>query len=88
MTTDRRLGAGVVAICATAIVVSALVVSAQTQTPAPAVDYLRDIRPILESHCYECHGTKKDPRQLRLDVKGAALKGGMTGPAVIPGNSR
>jgi len=87
MTTDRRLAAGILAICAAAILVSDLGVSAQMQTPAPSVDYIRDVRPILESHCYECHGTKKTRGRLRLDVKVAALKGGMTGPAVIPGNA-
>src|SRR6478736_2864153 len=70
MTSDRRLAAGVVALCATAVVVSAFGVSAQTQAPAPSVDYIRDVRPILESHCYECHGTKKTRGRLRLDVKG------------------
>jgi mono/diheme cytochrome c family protein len=87
MTTDRRLAAGVVIICAAAIVGSALGVSAQAQAPAPPLDYVRDVRPILEGHCYECHGTKKTRGRLRLDVKGAALKGGATGPAVIPGNA-
>jgi hypothetical protein len=87
MTTDRRLAAGVVGLCALGIIASALGASADAQAPAPAVDYVRDIRPILESHCYECHGTKKTRGRLRLDVKSAALKGGMTGPAVIPGNA-
>jgi mono/diheme cytochrome c family protein len=51
---------------------------------APAsVDFTRDIRPILERHCFECHGPAKARGRLRLDVKAAALKGGMTGPAVV-----
>jgi hypothetical protein len=87
MTTDRRLAAGVVGLCALGILASALGAPADAQAPAPAVDYVRDIRPILESHCYECHGTKKTRGRLRLDVKGAALRGGATGPAVIPGNA-
>jgi hypothetical protein len=87
MTTDRRLAAGVVTIVAAVIAGSALGASLRAQTPAPAVDYARDVRPILESRCYECHGTKKTRGRLRLDVKSAALKGGMTGPAVIPGNA-
>ena len=57
------------------------------QTPAAAVDYARDVRPLLEARCYECHGPKKTRGRLRLDVKIAALKGGKTGPAVIPGNA-
>jgi hypothetical protein len=56
------------------------------QTPAAPVDYTRDVRPLLEQRCYECHGPKKTRGRLRLDVKVAALKGGKTGPAVIPGN--
>jgi mono/diheme cytochrome c family protein len=51
---------------------------------APAsVDFTRDIRPILERHCFECHGPAKARGRLRLDVKAAAFKGGMTGPAVV-----
>ncbi len=55
--------------------------------PAPAVDYARDIKPILRTRCYECHGPQKRRGQLRLDLRAAALKGGDSGPAVIPGDS-
>ncbi len=40
------------------------------------VDFVRDVRPIFEKHCYECHGAKKQKSGLRLDVKSAAFKGG------------
>ena len=60
---------------------------AQKPVPAAPVDFARDIEPILQSTCYECHGPDKARGRLRLDQRGAALKGGMTGPAVIPGNS-
>src|SRR5438552_3077421 len=84
VTTRRRLAAGF-SLLATALAASALRLSAQA--PAAPIDYTRDIRPILEAHCYECHGTQKTRGRLRLDVKAAALKGGKTGPAVIPGNA-
>ncbi len=87
MTTDRRLAAGVVTLLVAALGGSALGVSTHAQTAAPPADYARDVRPILEAHCYECHGTKKTRGRLRLDVKTSALKGGTTGPAVIPGNA-
>ena len=47
----------------------------------------RDIQPILETHCYECHGAKKTKAKLRLDRRAAAMKGGETGVAIVPGDS-
>ena len=69
------------------ITVVALNASSQTPAAAPAADFVRDVRPILESRCYECHGPKKAKGRLRLDLKASAIKGGLTGPAVIPGNA-
>ena len=48
------------------------------------------IRPVLVEHCYECHSTqaltaKKLKGGLLLDSRGGGLKGGETGPAVVPG---
>jgi Protein of unknown function (DUF1553)/Protein of unknown function (DUF1549)/Planctomycete cytochrome C len=51
------------------------------------VDFVRDIQPILETHCYECHGAKKSKNGLRLDVRAVALKGGDSGVAIVPGDS-
>jgi mono/diheme cytochrome c family protein len=62
-------------------------VQAQNPVPAAPVDYARDVQPILAQHCYECHGAQKARGKLRLDVRANALKGGNTGPAVLPGNS-
>ncbi|MEX2382532.1 MAG: PSD1 and planctomycete cytochrome C domain-containing protein [Opitutales bacterium] len=59
--------------------------------PEPAdspVDFVRDIRPILEENCYSCHGPNRQESDMRWDVKAAALNGGQSGPAVIPGESR
>jgi mono/diheme cytochrome c family protein len=45
------------------------------------------IRPILVEHCYECHSAdKKQKGNLLLDTKDATLKGGDTGPALVPGD--
>ena len=57
------------------------------QPPAAAVDFVRDIQPILQTHCYECHGPKKTKHGLRLDLRASAMKGGETGLAIVPGNS-
>src|SRR5215204_2755636 len=54
----------------------------------PAVDFARDIQPILEKRCYECHGEKKQKSGVRFDRKSAVFNPGDSGkPAVVPGNS-
>ena len=55
---------------------------------APAqVDYARDIFPILEQTCFECHGPKKGRGQLRLHTRALTMKGGVSGPVIVPGKS-
>ena len=45
------------------------------------------IRPVLVEHCYKCHSDRaKTPKGgLRLDSRGAILRGGDHGPALVPG---
>jgi mono/diheme cytochrome c family protein len=53
---------------------------------AAPVDFVREVRPIFEARCYECHGDGKRKSGLRLDVKAAALRGGDNhGPDIVPG---
>src|SRR5712692_190003 len=54
---------------------------------AEQVDYIRDIKPILAKNCYECHGAQKQRSGLRLDTAAAILKGGDSGPGIMPGKS-
>ncbi len=62
-----------------------------SKLPAPAqragVTYEKDIRPILETHCFKCHGPDKHKGGLRLDSLEAVLKGGEDGKVVTPGDS-
>ena len=53
---------------------------------AAPVDAQREIWPILESHCVECHGPDKQKSSLRVDSREALLKGGDEGPAIVPGH--
>src|SRR5262245_29412609 len=54
---------------------------------AKQVDFVRDIQPLFEKHCYSCHGEKKQESSLRLDDADLSLKGGDLGPAYVPGDS-
>ncbi|MGD9723891.1 MAG: PSD1 and planctomycete cytochrome C domain-containing protein [Pirellulales bacterium] len=51
------------------------------------VDFDRDIKPLFARHCYECHGADKQESGLRLDQRGAALRGGDLGHDIVPGKS-
>ena len=44
------------------------------------------VRPILESHCYNCHGATKQKAGLRLDSRTAMIRGGESGPILEPGD--
>jgi hypothetical protein len=49
------------------------------------------IRPVLADKCYKCHSTAEGAKVkggLVLDSKEGARKGGDSGPAVVPGNTR
>ncbi len=45
----------------------------------------RKIRPVLASTCFRCHGGERVAGKLRVDSRDALVKGGVSGPAVIPG---
>jgi hypothetical protein len=63
--------------------------SAPPATPAAGqtVDYVRDIQPIFEKYCADCHGRSKARAQLRLHAPEWVRKGGQSGPILIAGNS-
>ena len=52
------------------------------------VSYSKDIEPLFEKTCLNCHGPKKRPKgKFRIDTRKLALKGGSEGVAIIPGKS-
>src|SRR5829696_3410480 len=57
------------------------------QAPTQPVDYSRDIQPIFEKYCADCHGRAKARAQLRLHAPEWVRKGGQSGPIVVAGNS-
>ncbi len=69
-----------------AITFICLVSRAGAQEPQLAGDELfeKQVRPILTTHCLECHGDKDPKSGLRLTSRDLALKGGDSGSAVLP----
>jgi WD40 repeat protein len=52
-----------------------------------AVDFEREILPILKNNCLACHNQTKAKADLILETPQTILKGGESGPAVRPGKS-
>ena len=52
-----------------------------------AVDFAREIKPLLADRCYSCHGADKQKSGLRLDRKISALQGGDAGAVIVPKDS-
>lgn len=46
----------------------------------------KSVRPLLVAHCYECHSGQERQGGLQLDFREAVLKGGDSGPAILPGD--
>jgi|SRR5579863_3517406 len=60
--------------------------AAPTSPPARPVSFARDVAPILDRWCVSCHGLREAQSALRLDSLSGVMRGGDTGPVVIPGN--
>jgi hypothetical protein len=55
--------------------------------PARADDHFEaKVRPVLADVCSRCHGPAKASGGLRVDSREALLKGGDSGPALVPGD--
>jgi mono/diheme cytochrome c family protein len=67
---------------------SCLVASAAEPSAADLAFFESRIRPLLADHCYACHSARAEKLKggLRLDSPGGILKGGESGPALVPGD--
>ena len=84
---------------ATLMLVLSLAIAPSTvvrgQTPdAKGIEFFETkIRPVLVEQCYKCHSAesakaKKLRGGLLLDTRAGLLKGGESGPAIVPGNAK
>ena len=57
---------------------------AAAPTPTQVEFFEKHIRPVLAGECYECHASTKKKGGLALDTRDGLLKGGESGPALVP----
>ena len=69
------------------LVLASMCGGATRASAADAVDYARDIKPLLTARCVACHGALRQQSGLRLDTAAAMLVGGEQGPAISAGHS-
>jgi hypothetical protein len=61
---------------------------ARSASGTEVVNFEKDVLPVLQQHCMECHGEKKQKSGLRVDSRAALLQGGDFGAAIIPGDAK
>ncbi len=54
-------------------------------TAADKIEFVLDVKPILESACLRSHGPEKPKGDLQLMTRALALKGGENGTSLVPG---
>ena len=70
------------------IIIATSTAGAVDAPPAGVEFFEKNVRPLLVERCYECHSaqSKKLKGKLLVDTREGLLKGGETGPAVVPGD--
>ncbi len=58
-----------------------------TASAGEPVEYLREVKPLLNEKCGACHGAVRQKSGLRLDAGQFIHRGGEGGPAITPGNA-
>src|SRR5438045_5013972 len=82
MSPNPRLFAPVLGVLLLAVVVPVL--AARTPAPPP-VSFERDVRPVLKTYCFDCHGGgEKLQGNLDLRLKRFIERGGSSGRAIVP----
>jgi cytochrome c553 len=75
-------------LCRAAVLLVALLSAASVRGADPAADatafFEKEVRPLLVEKCLRCHGPKKQQAGLRLDSRAGLMKGGDSGPAIVP----
>jgi mono/diheme cytochrome c family protein len=78
----KKLSLSVVLVFAVVVAFQGWDKIAEAVSAQARVDFIRDIQPIFNASCGDCHGAKKQRGNLRLDAKKSALA-----KAIIPGKA-
>ena len=62
-----------------------LLLAAPAAAQSPEEFFETRVRPVLAEHCYQCHG-RLVRGELRMDSRESLLEGGVSGPAIVPGD--
>jgi hypothetical protein len=74
-------------LCLTGCLLLVAVACRASDSPQERVDFFeKRIRPIFVDHCYDCHGVDEASGKLRLDTKAGWMRGGESGPTIVPGD--
>src|SRR5947207_14532832 len=67
---------------------AAFAASAKKQSVTEPVDFSSQIRPVISSKCFSCHGPDESSRKakLRLDLRDEAIKDHKGTRAIVPGD--
>src|SRR5262249_23931149 len=69
------------------LLAAATLASAQPESADKEGFFEAKIRPLLMDRCFKCHGGEKINNGLRVDSRAALVKGGYSGPAIVPGQA-
>ncbi len=75
--------------CATVAAFASVHIGTTAEPTKAQLDFFENkVRPVLANNCYKCHSTNAEKVKggLLLDSREAVLKGGDSGPAIVPGN--
>lgn len=64
-----------------------LLLSLGAERAAAEVDFVKEIKPVLEQACVRCHSGMKPKGGLGIETKELFLKGGIEGKVVVPGKA-
>ena len=89
----RRLAIAAVAAVLSAALSAGAIAAAAGKSEEPAEEaeppsFARDVMPTLGRYCESCHGMREQHGGLRLDNYDNLMRGGDSGPAVIPGDAK